>query len=584
MKHYLRFFILVFVYCFFCLTPIADIYAQSDTAYWKWARTPSDTGPFIQEGGFIATDHNDNVFITGTFANLMRFDTTILAGISGGGLNVFIAKYSPSGQVLWARDASSASQTRITPTGIATDQKGNVFVTGFFQYGTLSFNGITLPGTPSAYENLFIVKYDSSGNFLWAKDGGQTQSQSSGIATDNMGNAYISGWFKNDSFPLGNTTLYSVWGIYQEAFFTAKYNPQGNVIWAKGASDDTYNFGLTIASDRYENIYVSGDFLADSIRFGNQTIYSQDTAISDLHPFTLKYDSAGSLIWAKEGIGGAVSCDKNGNIYVIQGFNGDSLTIGTITLYNIIPNYGTYFIAKYDSLGTIRWAKKIGSGKYILPFSIAANDVNGLIYITGSWSGLVDSIVFDSTVLHLPPRSTDPMFILAYDISGNVLCGAALASGGDDQNSVCTDIEGNAFITGDFILTGDSAFVIGADTFFWGPDAFVTNGSEKVFTAKFNCNQKTETGIGQITSNTFLSLYPDPVSTLATVKYILPDDTKENTLIIYDVLGNRLNEFHLDTSSGEININCQGLSRGIYFYSLVSDGKTILSRKMVVEQ
>ena len=224
------------------------------------------------------------------------------------------------------------------------------------------------------------------------------------------------------------------------------------------------------------------------------------------------------------------------------------------------------------------------TGSNLQPGGIAANDAAGVIYISGPWLGGVDSVVCDSTVLYLPPYSTDPIFILAYDMNGNVLCGATLASGGDDENSVCADPSGNAFVTGDFLSDGIHPFIVGADTISWGSDPAQTNGLERVFTSKFNCDLKTATGIEQIVSNAVLTLYPDPATTRATVKYTLPYGSIANTLVIYDILGHCLSDYTLVNTAGEININCQGLSSGVYFYSLVFDGKTILTRKMVVAE
>ena len=91
-------------------------------------------------------------------------------------------------------------------------------------------------------------------------------------------------------------------------------------------------------------------------------------------------------------------------------------------------------------------------------------------------------------------------------------------------------------------------------------------------------------GIEPLSLPVTLTLYPDPFSTIAIVKYAVPDYTGTAQLTISDIFGRQVAAYPLDHASGEISITSAGLSSGVYLYSLVADGKAIATRKMVVEK
>jgi hypothetical protein len=482
--------------------------------------------------------------------------------------------------VLWSRVATTTGQARITPTAIATDIHNNVFVTGHFNQGTLAFGNYILPGPALAYDNLFIVKYDSSGNFLWARDAnagtGYVECQSASIALDHQGNAFITGAFRQDSFSAGGITLYNH-GSY--SYFMVKYDPAGNTVWTKEATGNINNRGTAIATDATDNIYVSGSFSADSITFDSHTFFSHDSIAAHLHPYTIKYDPAGHVLWVKDLGAYILTSDMNHSIYTANSFLGDSIALGPITLYNPTPTHNEFYIAKYDTSGQIQWAKKVGTYPDIYLNSIATN-ADGILFASGGFSNPA-ALTLDSIAIAIPPNPTDPMFIASYDKDGHVLCATALSSGGDDQNSVCADPFGNAYITGDFL--GPGPFIVGADTFFishggnWGV-------TEEIFTTKFNCPHKTETGAKDIVENSIMSLYPNPSRDHATLRYQLPSDARTGAVLGFDIIGSKINEYTLDSTAGEIIIDTTRLANGVYFYSLFSNGKSVGTRKLVIER
>jgi hypothetical protein len=115
-------------------------------------------------------------------------------------------KYDGSGNVVWAKGAGAASVDRAT--GIAVDGSGNSYVTGYFYGINITFGSFILNNAKPGYSDVFVVKYDSSGNVVWAKRGyGTYNEESTSIAVDDNGNSYVTGWFTSSSITFGSFTL-----------------------------------------------------------------------------------------------------------------------------------------------------------------------------------------------------------------------------------------------------------------------------------------------------------------------------------------------------------------------------------------
>ena len=128
---------------------------------------------YYSEGVAVTTDTSGNVYVTGAFYGTVNFDAgpAFYELTSQGTYDAFVAKYSSTGALVWAKGLDGASTA--IGTGIAVDSSGNVYVTGFYS-GTVNFN----PG-PGAYDltsaggdDAFVVKLNSAGNFLWANSMG----------------------------------------------------------------------------------------------------------------------------------------------------------------------------------------------------------------------------------------------------------------------------------------------------------------------------------------------------------------------------------------------------------------------------
>lgn len=108
----------------------------------------------------------------------------------------------------WAWSTSASGTGNYGGTGISTDVNGNIIVTGLFSSPTITFGATTLSNNGSY--NFFVVKYDPSGNLLWAKSAGGTGNDNVyGISTDASGNIVVTGWYDSPIITFGTTTLTS---------------------------------------------------------------------------------------------------------------------------------------------------------------------------------------------------------------------------------------------------------------------------------------------------------------------------------------------------------------------------------------
>ncbi len=347
---------------------------------------------------------------------------------------------------------------------IALDNLGNVYVTGTFNL-LVDFNpgiGDSIitsynPTYASAGDDIFLVKLDGLGNFLWAKNmGSESQDRGISVAVDNSNNVYISGVFSSGLSHFGSFTFNHV---YNRNAYICKIDPAGNFLWAKSiAEGNSFLAGdRTIAVGPSGNIFVTGHF-SHTTSFGSISL----TAVGYDDVFVAKMDPAnGNFIWAKN-MGGAalntwgtsLAIDQSGNVYTIGRFEGTvDFDPGSGT-HNIASTaYTDAFIVKLNNAGNFQWATKIGCTQNVDAISIAS--YNNHIFITGRF---YEQATFGSITLNsFNPSPTDNCsYITKLDNSGNFIW--AKRMGGDGVGnfgkSVAVDNSGTIYCSGQFAGTG----------------------------------------------------------------------------------------------------------------------------------
>lgn len=319
----------------------------------------------------------------------------------------------------------------------------------------------------------WLFPFFSSGqapDWLWGRTvtGSYGYCWSRSIATDASGNIYVAGIFDGCYVTFDTTTITNISPCSSnEDIFLVKYDPNGNVIWAKQAAGMAGDWANAIALDASGNIYMVGSYSYSNISFGSVTLPST----TGTNMFLVKYDNNGNAIWAKNA--GSLSCSalsvkvgSTGNIYVSGCYNTSTITFGSITLNNNNSLYD-YFLTKYDINGNVVWAKSAGGARDEFAYSIDLDNSEN-IYVTGKFNSL--SFNIGSTTLTLAGGSyTDnDIFLAKYSSNGNVLWATSTGGTGDDiANAVSVDSYGNAFVAGTFTspsLTFGTATLINASS------------------------------------------------------------------------------------------------------------------------
>lgn len=345
----------------------------------------------------------------------------------------------------WVKTAGSSNYNE-SAVSMTTDNVGNIIVVGQFGGTPVTFGTTTLNNVNSNGSNdIFIVKYDSTGNVIWAKSaGGMGADVPSSIKTDAIGNIIVVGSFE-ETVVFGSTILYSK-GIND--VFIVKYDSSGNVIWANSAGSTNTDQASSMYIDYSGSIAVVGWYYGGNIVFGSDTLINNTS--SSYNMFVAKYDSNGNALWARQAAStskaNTVCVDNIGNIYVAGNFKDNSIVFGSDTLINIATSYPEIFIVKYNYNGVVEWSKSF-KGIYDDYATSVICDNNQNIYLAGYFGSptiLLDSITLTSNGDH-------DIFLIKLNSNGNIL--SSRLDGGtsyDQTNSISIDVTGNIYLAGYF--------------------------------------------------------------------------------------------------------------------------------------
>ncbi|MCG3167190.1 MAG: hypothetical protein POELPBGB_02976 [Bacteroidia bacterium] len=307
-------------------------------------------------GHSIAVDKKDNIYICGNFMSTADFDPGpgVSNMTSADYTDEFISKYDSTGNYIYSkRFGGNGGES----SKIISDNYGNLYVIASF-YDTLTFYPDTqLPLISQGLSDFLFAKIDTNGNYKFIHQFGDIDMQyTSDIVFDQDSNICISGFFKGiiDFDPSQNVvTLDGGSGNYYSGF-VAKYNPQGDLIWAIEPPA-----AVAVSFDEDNNLYMIGEF-SGTIDFDLSSVSAYLTATVQTNPpfvtdiYIAKYDSLFNFIDA-----GKISAGydesiygldvKNKNVYITGNYNGDTdFDIGASTSIMSTVGGSDIFIAKYS--------------------------------------------------------------------------------------------------------------------------------------------------------------------------------------------------------------------------------------------
>ncbi|NEO53334.1 MAG: hypothetical protein F6K54_09725 [Okeania sp. SIO3B5] len=407
---------------------------------------------FWDEGHGIATDSNGNVLATGSFSGSIDIDGDGTDDLtSNGSADAYVAKFDINGNFLFAQNIGGSSTQpgygiATDSYGIATDSNDNVWATGQF-WENIDIDG---DGTDDLISNgsfdSYVAKFDSNGNFLFAQNiGGIGYDVGYGIATDSNNNVWATGEFEESIDIDGDGTDDLTSNSGSSDIYIAKFDSNGNLLFAKNMGGTGYDIGYGIATDSNDNVWATGQFWEGMDIDGDGTDDLMSNGIYD--SYVAKFDSNGNFLLAQN-IGGSdfdhsegngIATDNNGNVWVTGQFQGN-IDIDSDGNNDLINNGGhDSYVAKFDSNGNLLFAENIGGSSYEIGNGIAI-DSNGNVWGTGSFSGSID-IDGDGTNDLLSNGSSDGYIAKFYEDQDDLLIG-------DNSNDTLSGGNGNDLLIG----------------------------------------------------------------------------------------------------------------------------------------
>ncbi len=311
-----------------------------------WVNNILDNPMLVQPDAYFSSisNFNNEVLLSGWTTNdTVVFAKDTLFANSLYGYDLMLAKFDLNGNLTWSKlDGGGVLEST---TGAKYDNSGNIYATGSMGGDTAYFGSIMLPNDPGS--EMFLVKYDNSGNELWARQTINSNNyRSKGFSVSQLdGSIYLTGNFQG-TLTMGNFTVSNVWGVDVDLFI-ARYSANGDCLGLRNVRVDSPapnpGGGISIAQDASNNCFVAGQFNGTSY-FDSYSI----TSVAQKDIFIAKSDA-------------------------ITGLGGQNRVVQNQLIIYANPNKGTFNIKVPDEIKSFKQAWLFVydmSGKEIARFNL----------------------------------------------------------------------------------------------------------------------------------------------------------------------------------------------------------------------
>ncbi len=343
-------------------------------------------------------------------------------------------------EINWLHLIGGAESDEIT--ALELDSEGNVIIGGYFK-GGVDFDDSDglIYGEPNGGGDIFLCKYNSAGDFLWARyGGGLNGDQLLDIAVDNEGNIIVTGGFQGIFTLEDNVQEYSIQSEGMVDVYLIKFDREGQVIFLKsfgGAEEDSAN---SVAVDSTGNIFITGSYRGNfTVNIAGETTELMSNGFDDY--FLAKYSSDGELVFL----------NSNGSV---DRETGVAIEIGnTGNLYMCVYENSGASLGCYDPSGEILWKQSLSTQATVSSLFYGYNlyvDHNDNIYVIGWFFDdlEIQTIQGIQTMTSMGERDA---YILKFDMTGCIQWGRSWGGPEDESANSCTvDNSGNILIYGSF--------------------------------------------------------------------------------------------------------------------------------------
>lgn len=415
---------------------IVPVILQAQTFNWvSIVETNDDDAVF---NGMAMEPGTDNVYAGGYFIGDLGPLGLLFATDEDG----LLVKYNSAGGQIWSRQINAFN---CVINDVCTDPAGNVYCVGRFAG---SFDADPGLGTNTLASqggtDIIIIKYTSTGNYVWAESAGGINNDEGLAITADASGVYIGGYYDTEADFGALTTNNHVSG---QDGFVAKYDLNGNEQWVRdfGANvgpDQTNDDFVTSLDNDGSNIYVLSQFASKTLEirqpnnsgsFGSVTNY-QTGGGTDPDLAIISYTSSGAFNYVQKM--GSVKDDKAGGVYYesgllfISGAMEDNPTFPSGNVMGLTDGQDI-FLGQFNAItGVDNWTiieNNASGGNDDFSLDVYG-DGNGTIFTVGRMD---DDILFDglTTVFEIGSKCA---FIASYCVDGTFNWAEAGGSSGTD--------------------------------------------------------------------------------------------------------------------------------------------------------
>lgn len=326
-----------------------------------WAKSLG--GSLVDRGYGVAADAEGNLYVTGHHQST---DAKALGQAlpNAGDYDVFVAKYSPAGELLWVRTAGGSGYDY--GHGIAVDSKGDIVVTGAV-VGPAKFGETVLTGT----RPIFCAKYDASGRLLWVKGTeGKAACSGHGVALDAADNIYLGGMVSGTGTFAGRELTAG----RETHALVAKLNSQGEVQWLSTVPGAPSAVVHEITADAAGTVWVAGIFKG-RLQAGDKSWTT--TGDKDSDGWVAQFGTDGKLKWCQtlQGAGTdyllGVAPNGTGGVLVTGESSPGALLAGRQKLEGTART--SVLLASLDGAGALQWHQLATGDKAGNAYTIVAD-------------------------------------------------------------------------------------------------------------------------------------------------------------------------------------------------------------------
>jgi len=542
---------------------VCAVFLSTYSQDWIWAKSVGGSGIDVSSYSNSINKSTGDLYITGQLGgSAVIFENDTLNTV--GNTDIFYGKYDANGNKLWAKRAGGAlggtwyDGDNESGQAIFYDSITNaVYLTGMFN-GTMTLGTFTLT---SVQRDIFIAKLDIDGNVIWAKKaGGSAQDYPNALCLDNLGNVYVVGSISSTN------AMFDTFSVGKGGFF-AKYDNNGNCVWAKKISE-MGQFSVEDYSIRSINYFNNKLFLTGAKQKITATLDTISVTDSLGYSVVSCFNLSGNILWVKI-YGGWVNSsgiDNDGNIY-ITGEYSDSARFDNILLTKTLnTNYNDVYIAKIDSMDNCVWAHNLNVSFSAFAYDLSSDGI-GNVYISGNWVGTANFGNFT-----VSSQTGNDMFVARYDSSGTCL---GVRNFGEAWGySVVNDNTGSCIVTGVYKNTvniGTTVLTAHGTSY---PDIFIAKHS--IFTGIVD-----EKRMAVSTNNLIIYANPNTGKCTITIPSEFKTETKL-TLQIFDNTGHLLQQTPVEMLQDKVSVNITAEAKGVYT-AVLSNGKKSYTGKIIFE-